>query len=126
MIAGPERLMLLEGVAPLIGLAPSTLAEHCRRGRFPYRRLPGTRRYLFAPADVPAYLDGCELEVTHLAGNGLIVRPKKGRSSSAAKWDKPRELGSMALRPYERWREPDAREHLTRSQVTSAGTDRVT
>jgi len=40
MIAGPERLMLLEEVAPLVGLAPSTLAEHCRRGRFPCRRLP--------------------------------------------------------------------------------------
>lgn len=79
VIAGPERLMTLEEVAPIIGMAHSTLAEHCRRGRFPCRRLPGTRRYLFPAADVQAYLDGCELEVRHLADNGIIVRPKRRR-----------------------------------------------
>ena len=54
-ILGPEMLMLAEDVAPLVGMARSTLAEHCRRGRFPCRRSPGTRRYLFPAADVQAY-----------------------------------------------------------------------
>lgn len=69
--------MLAEEVAPLVGMAPSTLAEHCRRGRFPHRRLPGTRRLLFPAADVQAYLDGCDLEVRELARGGRIVKPKR-------------------------------------------------
>lgn len=81
MIAGPEKLLLVEDVAPLVGMAPSTLTEHCRRGRFPHRKLPGARRLLFAPADVQAYIDGCELEVRELADGGRVVRPvRRARS----------------------------------------------
>lgn len=80
MIAGPERLLLAEEVAPLVGMATSTLTEHCRRGRFPHRRLPGTRRLLFVAADVQAYIDGCGLDMTRLADGGVIVKPaRKGR-----------------------------------------------
>jgi predicted DNA-binding transcriptional regulator AlpA len=79
VIAGPEKLLLSEEVAALVGMAPSTLAEHCRRGRFPCRRLPGTRRYLFPAADVQAYLDGCELEVKLLGNGGVIVKPRRRR-----------------------------------------------
>lgn len=80
MIAGPERLLLAEEVAPLVGMAVSTLAEHCRRGLFPHRRLPHSRRLLFPAADVQAFVDGCELEFIPLGGGGRIVRPaKRGR-----------------------------------------------
>jgi len=68
-------LMLAEDAAPLVGMARSTLAEHCRRGRFPCRRLPGTCRYLFPAADVQAYLNGCDLQVTYLPNGGIIVKP---------------------------------------------------
>jgi hypothetical protein len=82
MIAGPERLMVAEEVAPLVGMAPATLAEHCRRGWFPHRKLPHSRRLLFPAADVEAFLNGCELETKSLGGGGRIVKPKtKGRNT---------------------------------------------
>jgi predicted DNA-binding transcriptional regulator AlpA len=73
--------MLVAEVSPLVGMAPSTLAEHCRRGRFPHRKLPGSRRLLFPAADVQAYLDGCELETRLLGDGGRIVKPVKRRST---------------------------------------------
>lgn len=74
----PADLLLADELAPKIGMAPSTLCEKCRKLQFPFRRLPFSRRLLFDRGDVEAYLNGaCELEVQRLAGNGVIVKPKK-------------------------------------------------
>jgi predicted DNA-binding transcriptional regulator AlpA len=80
VIAGTENLMLVEDVAPMVGMARSTLVEYCRRGRFPHRKLPGSRRLLFPAADVQAYLDGCRLETILLQDGGRVVRPVKRRA----------------------------------------------
>jgi predicted DNA-binding transcriptional regulator AlpA len=85
MVEPPVRLMLAEEVAPMVGMAPSTLSEHCRRGHFPHRKLPYTRRLLFVPEHVVAWIEGCDRwEVRDLAGGGRVVAPKKlGRHRSS-------------------------------------------
>ena len=74
-----ERLLLIEEAAPLIGISPVTLRSWCSRGRFPCRRLPGSRRFLIPSADMEAFLNGATLDVKHLADNGLVVSPRKTR-----------------------------------------------
>jgi excisionase family DNA binding protein len=69
-------LELIEDVARELGIAESTLRRWCQRGRFPHRKMPGTRRILIVRADVEAFLSsGGELEVRQLADGGRIVVP---------------------------------------------------
>jgi hypothetical protein len=74
-----QPLWLVEDVVQLARMAPSTLAEHARRGRFPHRKLPYSRRILFQPDEVRAFLanPGMRLETIKLDGGGRIVRPAK-------------------------------------------------
>ena len=69
---------LVETIAGELGVAASTVHEWCRKGRFPCRRAPHTRRYLIPRAEVPAWAEGAEMEVKLLAGGGRIVKPKNG------------------------------------------------
>jgi hypothetical protein len=77
--SGVQPLWLVEDVVQIARMAPSTLAEHCRRGRFPHRRLPFARRLLFQPDEVKAFLanPGMRLETIKLEGGGRVVRPAK-------------------------------------------------
>jgi hypothetical protein len=59
----------------LLRVSTRSVAELTRTARVPYRRLPGTRRCLFTPAELEAWLDGAELEVVDLGRGGRIVRP---------------------------------------------------
>jgi excisionase family DNA binding protein len=60
----------------LLGVSRSTVQEWLGRYLIPHRRLPNTRRCIIPRADFEQWLEGCELEVTQLAGEGRIVKPK--------------------------------------------------
>jgi excisionase family DNA binding protein len=72
-------LVLVEDAAAELGVATSTLHEWIRKGEFPARRRPHTRRYFIPRSELAAWVDGCELETKRLAGGGLTVKPKKKR-----------------------------------------------
>jgi predicted site-specific integrase-resolvase len=78
-----DGLELVEDIAPKVGASQATLRKWCRRGTFPHTRLPGTRRLLFNPEHVTAYVNGAQLETTLLPNGGRIVapveKPRKGR-----------------------------------------------
>jgi hypothetical protein len=77
-----RRLGTLEDVAADLGIAPSTLAERCRRGLFPCVKLPGARRVMIPLDDAELYVaTGCALEVKRLADGGRLVTPAKRRGS---------------------------------------------
>jgi hypothetical protein len=71
-----QPLWLVEDVVRVARMAPSTLAEHCRRGRFPHRKLSFSRRLLFQPDEVKAFLanPGMRLETIKLDGGGRVVK----------------------------------------------------
>jgi excisionase family DNA binding protein len=68
--------LLVEDVAPLLGMSKRTVHELTRTGRIPHRVLPHGRRCLFEKAWLEAWADGAELERVDLVGGGRIVRPK--------------------------------------------------
>jgi excisionase family DNA binding protein len=76
MSAVENDFLLSEDVAELLGISRSTVQEQMSRHLLPHRRLPGTRRCIVPRKDFEQWLDGCELEVTQLAGAGRIVRPR--------------------------------------------------
>jgi excisionase family DNA binding protein len=63
-------------IAKLLHCSLRTVHELTRTSRIPHRRIEGTRRCLFAPAEVNAWLDGAELQVTETVRGGRVVRPK--------------------------------------------------
>jgi hypothetical protein len=63
-------------VAARYNTTPAALREWVRRGRIPFRRLPGRKAIIFLASDLDMYDDGSvELERRRVKG-GLIVRPK--------------------------------------------------
>jgi excisionase family DNA binding protein len=74
-----SEFLLSEDVAELLGVSRSTVQEWLGRCRIPHRKLPFTRRCIIVRADFEAWLDGCELETTRLAGGGRIVKPKESK-----------------------------------------------
>jgi hypothetical protein len=73
--------LLVGDVAERLHVAPSTVHEWTRTGAISHRKLPGSRRCLFLPADLKAWEGGAELEVVELERGGRIVRPKGGRGA---------------------------------------------
>jgi excisionase family DNA binding protein len=66
----------VEQVAELVGTSVRTLQARAAAGTVPHRRVSGTRRLLFLPDEIAAWIDGAELETIKTAGGGRVVRPK--------------------------------------------------
>jgi excisionase family DNA binding protein len=73
-----------EEAAELLRVSPRTLAELVARRAIPHRRISGSRRILYVPSELQAFVDGCDLEVLELAGSGRVVRPRQGSAKRAA------------------------------------------
>ena len=74
--SAPGRFLTVPDIAQLLHCSLRTIHELTRTSRIPHRRIEGTRRCLFVPDEVDAWLDGAELYVTETARGGRIVRPK--------------------------------------------------
>ena len=68
--------MTMPAAAEFLGVSVRTLGERVRLRRCPHRRPPFGRKVLLFESELRAYLDGAELEVRELEGNGRVVRPK--------------------------------------------------
>jgi excisionase family DNA binding protein len=69
------RYLVTENVAELLGCSTRTIGERARLGQIPHRRVGGTRRLLFLPDELAAWIDGAELESIETANGGRVVRP---------------------------------------------------
>lgn len=67
----------VEEAADLLRVSRRTVHELTRTARIPHRRLAGTRRCLFLPDELDAWLNGSPLEVTELDGGGRLVTPRR-------------------------------------------------
>ncbi len=84
------EMMVVEDLAPRLGIARSTLNEWTRRGKFPNVRLPGTRRVLIPIAWAEHYIEtGCALTVERTAEGGRVVRPTTYRESATKRRREP-------------------------------------
>lgn len=68
--------MTTDEVAALLRCSRRSVHELTRRRQIPHRIRPYGRACLFLEDEVRAWLDGCELAVSELAGGGRTVRPK--------------------------------------------------
>jgi len=66
----------VEQVAELLHISTRTVHSLVSRRQLPHRRIAGTRRVLFVPAELEARANGAELEVLELPRGGRVVRPK--------------------------------------------------
>jgi Helix-turn-helix domain len=72
-----RRYLDTRQVASRYNTTPAVIREWVRRGRIPFRRLPGRKAILFLGNDLDAYDDGAvELERHRLRGGGVVVRPR--------------------------------------------------
>ena len=63
-------------VAARYGFSSWTIHEKARLGLIPHRKLAGgSSPLLFIDAELTAYENGAELEVTETPGGGRVVRP---------------------------------------------------
>jgi excisionase family DNA binding protein len=69
------RLLTVEDVARMMGCSKRTIHERTRRAEIPHRIAPHSRRCLFSPDELRAWMDGAELERVDLPHGGRIVRP---------------------------------------------------
>jgi hypothetical protein len=64
-------------VAARYGTSTWTIHERARLGLIPHRKLAGgSSPLLFLDAELTAYENGAELEVTETAAGGRVVRPR--------------------------------------------------
>ena len=68
--------LTVEQVAERLHLSTRAVHERTRLAEIPHRRIGGTRRCLFLPDELDAWLDGCELEVLELPRGGRVVKPR--------------------------------------------------
>jgi hypothetical protein len=67
--------LLVEDVARRYHCSTRRVHELTRTNAIPHRRLPGSRRCLFLPAELDAWDNGAALDVRELDRGGRIVRP---------------------------------------------------
>jgi excisionase family DNA binding protein len=70
-----SRYLLVEDVAELLGMSKDTVYRLTARDAIPCRRIRGTRRILFVPDELDAWINGAELVVERAAHGGVVVRP---------------------------------------------------
>jgi excisionase family DNA binding protein len=63
----PTYYLTVEQVAKRLHLSTRAVHERTRLAKIPHRRIGGTRRCLFVPEELDAWLNGAELEVVELA-----------------------------------------------------------
>src|SRR3954471_10997578 len=68
--------LTVEDIAELLHCSRRSVHELTRTGRIPHRRIEGTRRCLFVPDELDAWLDGAELKVLETPRGGRVVRPR--------------------------------------------------
>jgi len=66
--------------AAFLGVSVRTLGERVRLRQVPHRRPPFARKVLLYPEELREWLDGAELEIRELPGNGRVVRPKSSQA----------------------------------------------
>ena len=71
-----EQPLTMPAAAEFLGVSLRTLGERARLRQVPHRRPPHARKIVFFEAELVDYLNGAELEVRELPGNGRVVRPK--------------------------------------------------
>jgi excisionase family DNA binding protein len=81
--AAAGRFLTVADIAQLLHCSPRTIHELTRTCRIPHRRIEGTRRCLFVPDEVDAWVDGAELYVSETPGGGRVVRPNTKARRSA-------------------------------------------
>lgn len=64
-------------VAELLRCSTRTVHELTRTRQIPHRRIGGTRRCLFLPDELGAWLDGADLETADAPNGGHVVRVKQ-------------------------------------------------
>lgn len=75
--------VLVEDVAARLYRCKRTIHELARNNEIPHRKLPGSRRLLFLPAELELWENGCELEVVELPRGGRVVRPATGKRNGS-------------------------------------------
>lgn len=73
------KYITVEQAAELLLCSVRTVHDRTRRRELPMRRLPGTRRILFVPEEIEAFVDSggtLPLEVIEGPRGGFVVRPK--------------------------------------------------
>jgi hypothetical protein len=73
------RYQTVEQLAAQFGWSIRTLHERTRKRELPCRRLPGSRRILFIPEEIEAFVDSggtMPLEVIEGPRGSLVVRPQ--------------------------------------------------
>jgi hypothetical protein len=71
-------LLDIDGARELLGgLSRRTIHEYTRRGEIPHRVLPHSRRLLFEPDELRAWMDGADLVRVDLPHGGRIIRVKR-------------------------------------------------
>jgi excisionase family DNA binding protein len=79
--------LLVEHVADLLGCSIDTVQRRAAANEIPHRRIGGTRRLLFVPGELDAWINGAELERVNAPNGGRVVRPIEpvaGRPSRSA------------------------------------------
>jgi excisionase family DNA binding protein len=71
--------LLVEHVADLLGCSKATVYRLTAKNEIPHRRIGGTRRVLFVPDELHAWIDGAPLETLDAPHGGRVVRPKAAR-----------------------------------------------
>jgi excisionase family DNA binding protein len=74
-----SRYLLAEDVAGLLGCSVDTVQRRAAANEIPHRRIGGTRRLLFVPDEIHAWIDGVVLERVDAPNGGRIVRPVGAR-----------------------------------------------
>ena len=74
-LSTPKYLVAKEA-AEYARMTLRSLHERTSQRTIPFRKLAGSRRLLFTPDDLDAWLDGAPLEVTEKPDGSIIVRPK--------------------------------------------------
>ena len=77
------RFLTVADIAELLHCSPRTIHELTRTCCIPHRRIEGTRRCLFVPDEVDAWVDGAELYVSETPRGGRVVRPNMKERGSA-------------------------------------------
>src|SRR5262249_10631957 len=73
--AAMSAYLLAEHVADLLGCSVDTVQRRAAANQTPRRRIGGTRRLLFVPDELDAWIDGAPLETVDAPNGGRIVRP---------------------------------------------------
>ena len=71
----PSPFLTADEVAARLRCSLRTVHELARRNDIPLRRLPGSRRLLFAAEHLTQWEDGAALETVQLSRGGRVVRP---------------------------------------------------